>query len=54
MATTSVEVSYMSLLLQADPEFYARQRDEKLFEFDNGRIVKRGDPRKRNTAYPDA
>lgn len=48
----TVEFSLMQVILKADPEFYARRKDEKLFEFSNGREF-RGDPNKRNTAYPD-
>lgn len=46
------EISWTAIVLQADPEFYAKRRDEKLFEFSNGRVF-RGDPSKLNTAYPD-
>ncbi len=46
------EISLTSLIAQADPEFYAKRRKEKLWEFSNGRVF-RGDPNKINTAYPD-
>lgn len=47
----SVSFSYMSVLLQRDPEFFAKLRDEKLYEWSNGREF-RGDPTEIATAYP--
>ena len=44
--------NWLEVILKADPEFYAKRRDEKLFEFSNGREF-RGNPNKINTAYPD-
>lgn len=49
----TVERSWLQLVLQADPEFYAKRKDELLYEFSNGRQF-RGDPNKVGTAYPDA
>lgn len=45
--------SWLAVILEKDPEFHARRKDEKLYEFSNGREF-RGDPRKVATAYPDA
>lgn len=41
----------MAQILKADPDFYAKRRDQKLYEFSNGREF-RGDPEKVSTAYP--
>jgi hypothetical protein len=48
----TVETSWLTHVLKADPDFYAKRRDEKLYEFSNGREF-RGDPRRIATAYPD-
>jgi len=48
----NIEFSWWSIVLKADPDFYAKRKREKLFEFSNGRQF-RGDPNKINTAYPD-
>lgn len=48
----TIEFSWLELVLKAEPDFYAKRRREKLFEFSNGREF-RGDPAKVNTAYPD-
>ncbi len=47
------EVSWRTEILRADPEFYAKQKREVLWEFSNGKEF-RGDHSKVNTAYPDA
>ncbi|MBW3099247.1 hypothetical protein [Pseudohoeflea coraliihabitans] len=53
MATVQTRTfSWWEVILQADPEFHAKRKDEKLFEFSNGREF-RGNPNTRNTAYPD-
>lgn len=44
--------TWLSYILKADPEFYSQRRDEKLWEFSNGREF-RGDPNRVGTAYPD-
>lgn len=48
----TVEYNWRTVILQSDPDFYAKRKNELLFEFSNGRQF-RGDPNKRNTAYPD-
>lgn len=48
----TVEMDWRTLVLKADPEFYAKRKKELLFEFSNDRQF-RGDPNKQNTAYPD-
>lgn len=48
----TIEQSWLTVILKADPEFYAKRRDEKLYEWSNGREF-RGDPRRVGTAYPD-
>lgn len=48
----SVTFSWRTKVLEADPDFYAKNRDEILYEFSNGRQF-RGDPTKVATAYPD-
>jgi hypothetical protein len=48
----TVEISWLSVILKADPDFYAKRKDEKLYEFSNGRVI-RGNPNKVATAYPD-
>lgn len=51
----TIERSYMQLVLQRDPQFYAENRDVPFYDFShhpNGRVF-RGDPRKVATAYPD-
>ena len=48
----TVEISYLSVILKADPDFYAKRKREKLYEFSNGREFL-GDPTKVATAYPD-
>lgn len=48
----TIERPWLSLIIEKDPEFFAKRKDELLFEFSNGRQF-RGDPNKRNTAYPD-
>lgn len=45
-------VSYLTEVLKADPDFYAKRRDELLYEFSNGREF-RGDPRTTATAYTE-
>lgn len=50
---TSRTITWLSEVLKADPEFFAKRKDEKLYEFSNGRQF-RGDPNKVGTAYPDA
>ena len=49
---TTVSFTWLSKLLEKEPDYYAGLKDEKLYEFSNGREF-RGDPRKRATAYPD-
>jgi len=44
--------NWLEVVVKADPHFYSDRKNEKLFEFSNGREF-RGDPRKVNTAYPD-
>jgi hypothetical protein len=44
--------TWLSKVLEADPDFFAKRKDEKLYEFSNGKQF-RGDPRKVATAYPD-
>jgi len=48
----TVETTWLEKVLEADPDFYARRKDEKLIEFSNGKQF-RGDPNKVFTAYPD-
>lgn len=48
----NVVTTWLSKILKGDPEFYADRRNEKLYEFSNGREF-RGDPRRVGTAYPD-
>lgn len=47
-----VSFTWMSKLLEKEPDYYAELRRERLYEFSNGRVI-RGDPRKVATAYPD-
>lgn len=48
----TIEINWRSVVLRNDPEFYAKRRDELLYEWSNGRQF-RGDPNKVGTAYPD-
>lgn len=48
----TVTFDWRSIVLEAEPEFYANRRNELLYEFSNGREY-RGDPNKVATAYPD-
>lgn len=44
---------WLALILEKDPDFYAKRKNEKLYDFSpDGRIF-RGDPNKVGTAYPD-
>lgn len=47
----NTERSWLSIVLKADPTFYADRKNEKLYEFTNREF--RGDPNKVATAYPD-
>jgi len=47
-----VNFTWLSKLLESDPDFYAKQKKELLYEFNNGKEF-RGDPRRVATAYPD-
>jgi hypothetical protein len=46
------EISWNTLILQANPDHNSEKQNEKLFEFSNGRVF-RGNHNKQNTAYPD-
>lgn len=46
------EISWRTLILQRDPNYYADQKREKIYEFSNGKVF-RGDHAKVGTAYPD-
>ncbi|MBT1154358.1 hypothetical protein J1C56_02005 [Aminobacter anthyllidis] len=48
----TVSFTWLSVILKAEPEFYAKRKDERLYEWSNGREF-RGDPRRVGTAYPD-
>lgn len=45
---------YLALILEKDPDFYAKRRKEKLYEFTSPGRKFIGDPRRESTAYPDA
>lgn len=47
----NVEFNYLTLLLRADSEYYARRRNALLYRFTDRKFM--GDPRKVGTAYPD-
>jgi hypothetical protein len=49
-AVRNRERTWLELVLEAEPEFYAKRRNETLFEFSNGRKFI-GDPTRYNTAY---
>lgn len=54
MATADVktrEIDWRTLVLKAEPDFYAKRKKELLYEFSNGKQF-RGDPTKQG-AYPD-
>jgi hypothetical protein len=44
--------TWLSKVLEADPDFYAKRKDELLYKFSNGKEF-RGDPNRVATAYPD-
>lgn len=44
------EFTWLSVILQKDPDFYAKRKSELLYEF-TGRNY-RGDPTRVGTAYP--
>lgn len=46
------ETAYKTEILRANPQFYAEQKDELLYEFSNGKQF-RGDHSKVATAYPE-
>jgi len=49
----NIQFTWLSVILRADGDFYAKRKDELLYEWSNGRQF-RGDPNKVGTAYPDA
>lgn len=44
---------WLAIVLEADPDFYAKRTREKLYEFSPPGRIQRGNPRKEATAYPD-
>lgn len=49
----NVEFTWLSQVLKSEPDYFAEQKRELLYEWSNGRVF-RGDPRKVATAYPTA
>lgn len=47
-----MEISWLSVILKADPVFSAKRRHKKLYEFSDGRVI-RGKPQKVATGYAD-